>query len=439
MESILTPVSFKERRVPYLEKVGRDADIMYENARYVITLDDVGRVIEQRFNRRIDDEVVDCLAVFAPFTYKGVRLERTLVLEIGFRRFVPYAQTEHRLGASTRRGPVVRLKKGEERKEKQRAKRKKGKMAYVIKARVPVASFTEDALFDLMPTITKGIQECVDSIVRAWTNTAAAYPRGTWHRFEYESSIVVRFPKEATLLCATASFAELEWRGEPDKQLAAIARSIRALLKGFADPSVKRRQGAPGSFDKGFLRKSRVMQYVAEKLSSRIRYKDYSRHMIERLLELVGPLESPERKIINQLWSVYKIPKPPHDLEFRKYAASYGEMKELLLEKWLVRNYRSFRLEKVKKDLAKLRKKENRPYQKHAKGCAEFSVFASKQAIAEMLTAYDAKKIARLVNQDLPLSETVAPQIVSVLENDDDIPWDTGPAQKTGTDDDIPF
>ena len=59
MDTILTMLPFNERRAPLVDKVRRDSELMYEHSRYVIVLNQQGCVVEERFNRRFDDDIVD--------------------------------------------------------------------------------------------------------------------------------------------------------------------------------------------------------------------------------------------------------------------------------------------------------------------------------------------------------------------------------------------
>lgn len=435
MDKIVVPVSFKERRPPLLEKVVRDADIMYSNARYVIVLNKTGNILEQRFNRRFDDEVVDCLAVFAPCVYRGAEIERALVFEIGFRRFVPYAQTEHRLGASTRRGPVVRFRRGEERKPQNNIKRTK-KRAYTIQARTPVARLTDDAMFDIMPAITAGIQECVDSLVLTWATPqrvrwvkAGTRAKPIWKKHEIEPSISVRIPKEAGILCATATFAELRWRLEPKTHIRASADAIKSILRYLLVPGRRKGRDVHGDFSDDFVRESSSCYWVAKRLQEKLD-RGYTSVMIEGLLDLVGTPESVARRLVEKIWKVYKVPRPKKDKLLQGYRSEYGEMEDLLLERWPLRNYRSLRLEKKKRLWIESRT-SHQPYRPHANNSHSFVVLASKEAQDKMVEVCCTKYVS--TDGVKSLQTLYAPPT-----EDDDIPFDTPSVQSTGTDD-IPF
>lgn len=443
MDKIVTPLSFKNRRAPFVGKVVHDADVMYDNARYVIVLDKAGNVLEQRPNRRFDDEVVDCLAVFAPCIYKGVELERVLVLEIGFRRFVPYAQAEHRLGAPTLRGPVVRFRKGEERKPRAKIKRGK-KRSFNITTRVPIAKLTNDALFDIMPALGRGIQECVDSIVLNWTNPqrvrwvkAGTKAKPIWKKHEMEHSISVRIPKEADLLCATATFAELRWRLEPKTHIKASADAIMVMLKYLLIPGRRKGRDARGDFSSDFVRESAPCGYVAHRLREKID-RGYTSVMVKGLLDFIGPPGSMARRLVEKIWRVYKIPQPKRDKLLQGYQSKYGEMEDLLLERWLLRDYRSLRLEKKKRLWVESRT-YTKPYHPHASNSHAFVVLASKEAQDKMVEACCDKHASSNQADTSPPIQTTTPVSHIPDVEDDDIPWDTPGVQSTGTDNECPF
>jgi len=330
------------------------------------------------------------------------------VLEIGFRRFVPYAQAEFRPNASTKRGPTVRLKKSNRHLRVEgftEKKNKKGKKL-TIKARTPVVKLTDDVLFDLMPVITDGIQKCVDSFVMVWSETEVLQTRGRWHSYESEASIFIRIPVTTQLLCATAYFAEMKWRLGPNKQLHSVARSIRDLLIDFM---VLNKKQDDGTYLEESVKESENTTYVANKLRCYILYRSYTLEMINCLIHLIGEQNSTERILLEQVWRLFKLEEPVEDASHKAYITTYGEMQDVLLEQWHVKNYRSLRHERVRKQCEEERTSQQKPYHSHGKSSATFSVFASKQVLEQMMYVYDAKKLARANGP--------------VADQDDDIPF----------------
>ncbi len=434
MENFLTPLSFTKRRTPIRAKVKADAERMYAHARYVIVIDSKGKVLESRKNRRIDDNTIDCLAVFAPVFYRGEHFEKSVVLEIGLRRFVPYVEAKYHPNASKRRGPVIRFLKGEARPTRKKVVTPR-KERVIISERVPVVALSESAMLELMPEITSGIQACVDEIMHSWTDSPVRQIRGVkfkerTHEFDYEASVVIRIPREAALLCAAAHFAEIDWRVSKNRQLYAIAAGIKRKLQSYTNVKITHRKRlSDGSFEDDFVRESAQMQWVAEKISTRIQRSGYSNMLVGKLLELVGPPESAERNLLDQIWRVYRIKPPVEETDLEKHTTQYLHMQDQLRTQWKLRNYRSIRLEKRKVEHAeKVLQTTGRTAIPHAKNCIMFSVFGSEAAVSEIMARFNAKEEARVYQ--------ATPQ-----EDDRDIPWDkdTNRSSRTGTNDEIPF
>ncbi len=414
------PITSQEGdRTPTVEKVRNDARRIMSFAKCVIVLDSFGNPVQGPTYQepRAHHPKVDCLVVVAPTVYKGVYIKYAIVLEIGFRRFVPYSQVEYRLNGSTKRGPSIRRKKGDIKHEILATETIKEKV-YAIKERLPVLRLTNELLYDLMPLISTGIQMCVDNIIRTWTNTEVVQLRGPrdHNHYEQEACIVVRFPRTAEVLCAVASFAEYEWRRQPKKQLDTLAKSVKGQLRYFINPKKSHRhRHKDGSFSDSFVRNSTMMYFVADKLKTRVS-RSYSWQMIEMLFELVGDPKSIEGRLIRQIWRVFKLPRPSNDRSYSRYILEYGEMKDVLLERWLVKSYRKLRLmTNRKKYVEEARKDRRRPYFRHARECETFSVFASKDLLAEMMREYYLRKSARMEKE----ATVTTPE-----DSDADIPWD---------------
>ncbi len=452
MDTILVPASFTNRRKPFCNKVEADAVRMYNHARYAIVIDGTGKVKEVQRNLRTDGTVLDCLVVLAPFEYEGVCFDKVLVLEIGFRRFVPYAQTEFRKGMSTKRGPVVRKRKGEPAIDQIQVKTKKVKPV-AFKPRIPVASLSKDAMFDLMPAITEGMQVCTDDIVKMWTGkpnvrwaVGGTSARKVWMKHEIEPTITVRIPKEAEVLCATASFAEFAWRMRPEGHIDACARGIKTRLKSYLVSGRRSGKDARGNYSDDYVKEGQAFYWVAELLKNKVE-RGYSTVMVEALLDFIGLPKSPARKLVEQIWRVYKLPRPKKDKLLEGYYFKYGEMKDLLLERWHIRNYRSLRLETVKRNTAQKRAEENKTYRPHAQNSYIFSIFASKKAQEEMVQAYSSRFTSEVDNTQ-PISGISQISYTPKVDDDWD-PFETADSSnitasrrsvtRADNDDDIPF
>jgi hypothetical protein len=445
MENFLVPLSFTNRRAPIRAKVKADADRMYNQARYAIVVDERLQVVDIRHNTRNDGTVVDCLVVLAPFDYWGEHFEKTVVLEIGFRRFVPYAQANFQKEAPKKRSLGGNMKK----RERVTAKKTRRQRALAIKPRVPIAALSEEGLFDLMPIIARGVQVCTDDIVQTWTGTMGATIRwaiaGTeaqrfWMKHELEPEIQMRIPKEAHVLCAAATFAEIDWRKKEDGNIHASARAIRDMLKGYIRPGRRRGRDLQGNFDDDYVRKSSQFQWVAQRLKQKVE-RGYTTAMIESLFELLGKRDSIARKLIEQIWRVYKVPPAREDTSLDGYASGYGEMKDLLLERWPIQTYRSIRREKKKKEWLKKRTSEA-PYRPHAANSHRFTVLASKEAQQKMVENYCARRAQEAETASIMPIQVIPkiPYIPAHEADDDGILWDPpSSVQRTGTDDEPPF
>jgi hypothetical protein len=301
-----------------------------------------------------------------------------------------------------------------------------------------------------MPTITEGIQQCVDSIALTWDKTMGHSVRwarggnrmtGTFlMKHELAPCLSVRIPNEEKLLCATASFAEMEWRKQPDHHLGKRADAIKDMLKSFLRPQRRLGKNCRGDFEDDFVRESEICQWVSVRLGKIVEH-GYSPAMVEVMLDFIGPPRSVARKLVEQIWRVYRIPRPKQDREFEAFHFEYGELKDFLLERWLITNYRNLRLERIRKDkyvvTSNGEKREKNHF--HASNSYTFTVFVSKDCQAKMTEAYCTRK-AQEADASSVHPIQVASMDVTESEKDDDIPWDTPHSKlKVGNDDEIPF
>jgi hypothetical protein len=440
MENLLIPLSFTNRKAPLVEKVKVDSERMYAHARYTIVLGEQGNVLESQLKDRTKKNGLDCIAVFAPMIYRGVRIEKALVLEIGVRRFVPYAETNFRTGKPTRRGNLGGKRiAGIEPKHSGRR--------IVISPRFPVAKLSEDALFDILPDLTAGIQKCVDAIVETWSESETVQTR--WivagklvrHVYTYSAqpSVTIRISREEALLCACASFADIAWRSSPTGQLAATARGIKHMLDPFSQSRKRAERDPDGSYEDEFVLEQIMLHYVADRLAKKVRL-GYSECLFERLLDHVGPKESIERMLAEQIARLFKITPRQNSPELQLYLDAYGEMLDCLMERWTLRGFESMRAEDLKRKYAEKRKAKGKLYQPQARNCSNFSAFASKKVQEKMMAAYYARREQQFQADNVVPIE-VAPKISYIpAEEDDDIPWEPlKGGQRTGTDDEIPF
>lgn len=366
MPNVFVPLSFTTRRAPLVQKVVSDGSRMYEHARHVIVLDSVGKVLES-FENPPFGGTVDCLVVLAPCVYRNVYIDKTVVLEIGFRRFVPYAQTEYKYEGNTRRGPKVRTKKGEDKAPIALSVESRTR-GYAIKPRIPVIALTDRRMLAILPTLMQSIQLCVDEIIKGWKEHELIQERHVIRDeyYTYHASIFIRFPESTELLCAGARFAEMRYRVSERKNLAANAKILKERCRWFAQ-CFKRHKTEAGDYLDESVKSSEVAFSIADFLRTRIVYRAHTRQTIATILTLIGPATCEERKLIQQIWRIFKVPTPPDDEKLVLFSRKHRKTKGEILSLWTIENFAS--------------PKHDKNRQTHARNALTMRVFGSKVAL----------------------------------------------------------
>jgi len=374
MSEILKPLSFKGTRGPQVRKVARDAEIMSERARHVIVLNERGEIAKTYSNPPFGG-VVDCLVVLAPYTYKGVHLSQVVALEIGFRRFVPYALTEYRPSGLRTWTPRVHG----ERKGKQKAlPRAKREPAIQVQSRAQIATLSNKALLGILPTIAAVIQQQVDTFLSQWKNTPVIQMLGyKWREYEHRVSIFLRIPKSSSLLCAAVRFRELEYRSSEQGNLFGVAQLLKRNCIQFITRHTKDK-AEDGEYLDEKIKSSNTASFIAGEIKKRISSRGYCKRMIEMVLALIGKPDSAERRLIAQIWRVYKIPQALKDEDFGEVEETYSSLKKNLLSAWTLQNFRRTRYEKARA--------------KHARDALTLSVFGSHEELKKMMIDFDRRK-----------------------------------------------
>lgn len=360
MNSLFIPASFEKGRVPTVQKVIRDGAKMYQFSRYVIVLDAIGNVIES-FENYSSTEVVDCLVVLAPCVYKGASIDNAIALEIGFRRFVPYKQAEYRLPITETTYKIC-----------------------AIKDRLPVISLAKNLVLAILPELVKGIQRCVDSLIGTWQNSTPIQIRENKNgdQYTYIASIFARIPKQERLLCAAARFKETEFRLSKTGPLATLAKKIQALCREFIAGN-KRSKTEQGDYLQRSIKKSHTIWLIEEALNKRIKYRKFTEQMIYRMLILVGKRNSPERKLLDQVFKVRAIAKPVKDIELEALEKEFGHSRKVILAKWSLTTFVSIR-HASKRTL-------------HASDCLTVAVLGSHKELEKMIQARDNRRVTTYV------------------------------------------
>jgi ribosomal protein L35 len=379
---LLTMLSFVGRSLPTVQKVINDGLCMYERARTVIVLDECGTVV-QMFDNPPFGGTVDCLVVLAPVLYRGVAVKYSVVLEVGFRRFVPYAQTEYKLTGSTKRGPSVRGKNHAVNQTSTQQDKKKSNCVVIkaIKPRRRVAYLNDWFVIDFLPVLTEAIQHNVNEIICAWDNSFPVQLRGPQHnQYTYVASVFVRVSCEEEIISAAAKFGEMRFRLTGTGNLASFAH----LLKKYCHEFIRQNRKSlteQGNYLEETVKGSDVASFIAEVLKVRIMYRGYTGQMISKVLSLLGKQNTMQRKLIDQIWNLYAIPVPKNDVDFETLERRYRSQRRKLVASWELKNFTSFRHETRRRI--------------HARDCKTFSVLGSVQVLKDRVALRSTRKMAR--------------------------------------------
>jgi hypothetical protein len=369
--SLLVYRAFGGRRgKPLITKVVRDGELMYDHARHVIVIDKQGRVTENFENHR--PHLVNCLVVLGPVVYEKKQVSQAVLLEIGFKRFVPYAQAEYLVG----------------------------KRVVAIKPRSPVARLSDETTFALLPEIKNGIQRVVDNSIMAWKKTLPirtlvsrskdVMGKKTDHVFYAVSRIFVKVPIEEPLLCAAMLLAEREWRGGAGMHFDTLAKSTKGKLKDYLLLSGTR---DVNRLTDEQIKKANMCYVIADMFKIRVRYRGYKQYAMETILRGIGSVNSPERILLERIFKLFKVPEAPVEhLPFKLDSTQSSRVLKLLKG---LSCYRSARHESKRK--------------KHSTNSIVFTVLGSMDKMEKMMA-------------ERMLAKTTSSEAETLLE-DDDIPF----------------
>lgn len=273
------PVSFSKGRVPSVTKIVEDARKMMSMAKYVIVLDKTGEVVSSP--TPFDDpksQALDCLVVVAPTIYKGVYVSHAIVLEIGFNRFVPYAQAEYQ--------------------EKEHGKLR----TRAVKERQVVATASSSTVMQLLPYLFEVIQIDVDSRVQKWKRQTLSHVCG-YKKFPYEvpDLVYVRLPSNVPLLHYGAMEYDFTWRLKEDGNIRVRAIQIRRWLDEFI--ALRRNHKTQsGYFLDRTVKKSMSMSSLADRLKLFQMYHMQNPNFVNVLNRLIHPNpHSIQRRLLRQV------------------------------------------------------------------------------------------------------------------------------------------
>ncbi len=335
------PVSFLKGRVPSVSKVREDAQRMMLMARYVITLDKNGKVVDSP--TPLDDvkeNSLDCLVVVAPVIYRGVHIPYAIVLEVGFNRFVPYAQAEYQV--------------------RERGK----KVVRAVKERQVVANASPQTLLKLMPNLFETIQMEVDARIKKWKRLTLSHVRG-YKKFPYEvpDLVYVRLPDNVPMLHYGAMLYDVTWRLKEDGNLRVRAKQIRKWLDEFILLR-KNHKTDSGYFLEGTVKRSASMASLADRLKLFQMYHMQNSHYVNVLERMIHPhVHSAQRKLLRQVRTLHKVPKPKRNYLFERLRKKYAPYEHKLQALWKLHTV--------------IDSRRNRKRKVHAKDCLVVGVAAS--------------------------------------------------------------
>lgn len=314
MDDIFIPVSFtKGIRAPLIQKVIDDAKKMMAMSKYVIILDSCGNIISSPTlgsNRK--DSKLECLVVVAPLVYRDTRIEHAIVLEIGFNRFVPYAQAEYK---TMSKDSIVITK--------------------AVKSRRVVANLSSDSLLHLLPHLFDVVQMDIDRRMMCWKKPMLSQIRGSKkYPREVPELLYIRIPENAPLLWYGAMLYDSKWREAQGGNLWVRARQLREWLQEF----MKLRANhitEEGSFLDATIKKSGSMTSLSERLKISQNRNGYTSNRMQALERLIdSDPTSSLRRLLAQVRTIHKVPEPKEDVIFKKLEQTFGGFKEKLARVW---------------------------------------------------------------------------------------------------------
>mgnify|MGYP003394516179 CR=1 FL=1 len=332
--------TFLNRRTPTLEKVRRDGIRMYNEARYVIVLDETGSVAE-KINRCLTS-IGDILVVLSPIVYKKEKIKLAVVLEIGLSRATPYLQVKK----------SVRQKK------------------VYIKSRLPVARLSEEATIRLMPEIAKSLQAIVDEELSGRRNLLfynGMRPSGDMAKWGNEilseMRITVSMENQALVYTCLAIDLNARENGHIDKFVSLMKKDFKGLKHSYyPDKQIKR-------FN------------VVKKIADILKEETYSELMAERIRKKLGKEKTKPRALFEQVVDVFNIKFKPtnendHSATFESLNNVWEPREKELVERFPVSVITHPKRTEKKKRYAK---KKGRYLQ--AKDCIRVGITVSKKAL----------------------------------------------------------
>lgn len=343
MNDFIVMRSFLNRREPFVEKVRRDGERMHDEARYVIILNKEGN-IEGEIDRS-EGSTGNYIVVLAPVNYKNHTIDRSVVLEIGLGRSVPYNQF--------RTGP--------------------SNTSDAITYRCPVAKLADEKVIDLLPKLGQVIQSVVDEDISHRRNLiyyTSMTPFGDLSKIgkEVPNGKFITIPNEESILVYSCLSKDIELRSKTHLSLFVkiIKRSLGNLKHAY--------------YPKGELKRFKVVKEIASVLKE----SNYPIHFIEIIRAKLGKETTKVRALFEQILEVFGIePEESSDEKYLLYKSLHKIWKER--QKELMNRLAIKTISDSKRDVRKKQyAKTSGNNQTHAQNCIRVEVYPSEEAIEKI-------------------------------------------------------
>lgn len=339
-------------------KVERDAVVMEEYSRYVIKLDDEGNVQEHYSNPPFG-EIIDCIVVLAPAIFQGKRIEKSVALEIGLSRLVPFKSTEIKAVRPDRK-----------------------KQCWIIKSRTQLGTLPWDVMLKIMPTLWFAIQFCIDEKLSEWKQARLiqTFDRNQKGFAVYESWMTIRVPKDQPLLYAVLRLKDELGRLEPEKNYAYLADYFQERFDEFRLLNAYYQ----GEYPDEVMKRSNNLYVVASQIRKNILYRGYTSRSVESIRGLLGKKDRKNVLFFDEVLRVFKVPCAPRDDFLDMYEPKLGGAKDEILSQCPLRPCRVI-------------KRENKRTT-HAQDCFTIGIIGSLDHLISLTN----RNIQNRLNSDIP-------------------------------------
>lgn len=334
-----------------VEKLTRDAENMYEHARYVIVLNEEGEVIEKI--NHFYGFVGNYLVVLAPLTYKKEHIPMSVVLEIGLGRLTPYKQFIKTFCY--------------------------GDVEIRIADRTPIVKMKDSLVIKLLPLIAKTLQSIVDQDISHRETLTIVKNKGDSVRDAIIQSrgIFIRINKEEEILSYVCLARDIETRS--NHHLNRFVKNVitkLAVLFGKSDYYT----------DKELKKQSIGGRIPADDIAFFVFEANFPTHIMKIVREKIIKLDNQTNSYIelfDQILRVFKIKTLDTDVDdqmlYVELDKKFGDRKKELLSKFPILIGVDVKRTSTRKEWRIAENKD--PLWEHAKGCIVVEVKPSRELL----------------------------------------------------------